>query len=99
MIRLSIVVDSVSLVLQTYDQVKVYRSDSEDGVYTEITDGSSRINIVPEKTIYEFEDELGTHLNWYKTSYYHSTTTAESAQSAGRQGGTETEKIGYTFNN
>lgn len=99
MVRLSIVVDSISLVLQTYDQIKVYKATDEAGPYTELTDAGTRIDMIPEDTIYYFEDAIGTSANWYQTSYYNSTTFAESALSTPRQGGTEEEKIGYTFNN
>lgn len=99
MIQLSIVVDDISLVLATYDQIKVYKATASDGPFTELTDVNTRIDIIPETTIYEFEDPAGTNANWYRTTYYNSTTFAESAQSTSRQGGTETEKIGYSFKN
>jgi len=97
--RLSVVIDDISLVLQQYDKVKVYRATSEDGVYAELTGASTRIDIVPETRVYFFTDDVGDNTHWYKTSYYHSVTTDESELSAARQGGTEEEKIGYTFDN
>ena len=99
MIRLSIVVDDISLVLETYDRIKVYRSSSEDGVFVEISDAVTRPALIPEDVVYYYNDATGDNTHWYRTSYYHSTTFAESPQSAARQGGTEVEKIGYSFKN
>jgi len=97
--RLSIAVEDVGLVLQKYDQIKVYRGDTQGGTFTEITTASTRIPIIPEGTIYWYTDATGTTSHWYKTSYYHSTTTEESEQSAARQGGTQAEKVGHSFGN
>ena len=94
MIRLSITVDNIGLVLQTYDRIMVYRADSEEGTYVELTDVNTRIAIEQEKTIYFYNDDTGNNTHWYKTSYYLEPTGPESAQSAARQGGTEEEKIG-----
>lgn len=99
MIRLSIVVDDVNLVLQTYDRIKVYRADSELGSYVEITDVLTRIEILPEETVYFYIDTTGDNTKWYKTSYFLEPSGPESPQSAARQGGTEEEKIGYSFSN
>lgn len=99
MIRLSIDVDSITLVLESYDKIKVYRSTSEGGSYVEITDANTRLDLIPEIVVYYYDDADGDSTKWYKTSYYNSSTLAESPLSAARQGGTETEKIGWTFGN
>jgi hypothetical protein len=96
---LSIVIDNISLVLDYYDKIKIYRATSEDGSYVEITDVSTRIDIVPEKRVYYYQDDDGLSTHWYKTSYFNSVTLDESELSAALQGGTEVEKIGYTFGN
>lgn len=96
MIRLSISVTNIDLVLQTYDQIRIYTDTSEGGAFTTLLD---TIDLIPEKSIYEYYDDTGTTATWYKTSYYHSVTTDESNKSTARQGGTETEKVGYTFEN
>jgi len=97
--RLLIDVDNLSQVLDYYDLIKVYRATSEEGAYAEITDVDTRIELIPEKEQYYYEDTGGLSTHWYKTSYYNSITTDESALSSPIQGGTEVEKIGYTFGN
>ena len=97
--RISVRVEDVLLVLSAYDQVKVYRATSEDGVYSEITDSDTRLSIIPERTIYSYTDTAGTSSHWYKTAYFNSTTIDESAKSSAIRGQTEVEKIGYTFDN
>lgn len=97
--RLSITVNNLSQVLQYYDKIKVYRADSEAGSYVELTDVNTRITLEEEIEVYYYSDDNGTATHWYKTSYYNSTTTDESELSAARQGGTEEEKIGYSFGN
>jgi len=97
--RLSVVVKDVSLVLAHYDQIKVYRASSEGGVYAEITGVGTRLTIEEELTVYSYTDDTGTTSHWYETSYFNSTTSDETAKSTARQGGTETEKIGYSFKN
>ncbi len=92
-------INNISQVLQIYDQVKVYRSDTVGGVYTEITDAGTRIEIIPEEDQYFYADLNGGSTHYYKTSYYHSSGTPESTLSEPRLGGTEEEKIGYTFGN
>lgn len=97
--RISIVVDDIDLVLQQYTQIKVYRATSQTGAYSEITDPSTRIAIIPENTIYYYIDNAGTTAHWYKTSYYNPAGPVESDLSSPRRGGTEAEKIGYSFRN
>ena len=99
MVKLNIQVANILDVLAYYDKIKVYRADSEDGVYSEITGASTRISLIPETTIYSYTDPLGDNTKWYKTSYYSSTTLDESEQSDARQGQTEADKIGWTFGN
>lgn len=100
MINLSIVVSDISFVLQSYDQIKVYYDTDAGGAFlNEATTVSTRINLIPEQTIYSFTDPTGTTSRWYKVSYYNSTTTDEGNKSEPIQGGTEVEKIGYSFGN
>jgi hypothetical protein len=99
MVRLRIDVNNLSLVLEEYDQAKVYRADSETGSYVEITDADTRIDLIPEKEIYYYTDQDGDSTKWYKVSYYNSSTLEESDKSVAMQGGAEEEKIGYSFGN
>ncbi len=97
--RLSIDVDKLTQVLLQYNQLKVYRSDSFDGTYVEITDETTRITLYPENTQYFFDDMDGLSSNWYKTSYFNSYNLEESAQSSPIQGGMTDSKVGYSFGN
>ncbi len=97
--RISIDVDNVVQVLLQYDVIKVYRSDSEDGVYAEITTAGTRIPIVPENDSYFYDDLAGLTSHWYKTSYYNTTSIDESELSAPMRGGLSAQKVGYSFGN
>lgn len=96
---LSIVVENISLVLNYFDKIKIYRAETEVGSYIEITNDDTRIDIVIEKTVYHYRDDDGESTQYYKTSYFNSTTLDESELSTAIQGGTEIEKIGYSFKN
>lgn len=98
-VQLLIDVNDISTVLDYFDQIKVYRSDSEGGVYSEITSPTTRIDIVPEHEQYYYADTDGDSTKWYKTSYFNSDTLDESDQSSALQGGVVGDKIGYTFGN
>lgn len=92
-------INNLSQVLEIYNQVKVYRSETIDGSYEEITDADTRIDIIPEENQYFYSDLNGGSTHYYKTSYYHLSGSPESTMSEARLGGTEEEKIGYTFGN
>jgi hypothetical protein len=80
-------VPELSNVMTQYDQVKVYRSDLEDGTYVEITGIGTRVDLVVDQTNYEYIDAAApTPLYWYKTAYFNSTTLAESSMSDALQG-------------
>lgn len=96
---LTILVEDVTTVLSYFDVVRVFRSPSRDGSYTEITDSETRIVLDPAKTVYRFDDESGTEGDWYKTEYYNTSTLDQSPLSEPIQGGTELERIGWTFGN
>lgn len=97
--RLLIDVNNLSQVVNYYNVIKVYRAIGEEGSYSEITDPATVIPLILEKEQYHYSDDSGGDTHWYKTTYYNTTTTDESVFSAAIQGGTEVEKIGYTFGN
>ena len=99
MVRLLVDVNLITQVLTYYDKIKVYRSDSETGVYSEITTEATRLSLEAGKTKYQFDDPTGSASNWYKTSYFNSDDDSESSQSSALQGGTEVDRIGWTFEN
>lgn len=99
--RILIDVNNISEVLLVYNQIKVYRADSIDGTYVEITDANTRITINIGKEQYYYTDLAGTPSNWYKSTYFNSDTLVESdiALSTPVQGGEVPQKFGYTFDN
>lgn len=99
MVILNIKIENITIVLEAYDQIKVYRSTSEDGSYSEISTESTRIDITLSKTVYTYYDQTGSDSNWYKTSYYNSETFDESPLSSAIRGCSKSNKIGYTFGN
>jgi hypothetical protein len=79
---MKIVVEELPTVMFYFDQIKVYRSTTgEEGVYVEITDAGTRIDLVVDQTLYEYVDTAGDPLYWYRFSYFHSSTLAESSAS------------------
>jgi hypothetical protein len=82
-IKVKIIVNELTNVLTKYDQIKVYRSDTEEGSYVEITDVSTRIDLVAGQTLYEYIDATAPAVTyWYRTSFYDTTLiTPESSLS------------------
>lgn len=78
---ISIEVDSLPLVLDTYNQIKIYKSDISDGTYIEITNISTRIPLNTQDTLYSYTDSTSLSTVFYKTSYFNSSTTQESGLS------------------
>jgi hypothetical protein len=99
MVRISIEVGDIVQVLAQYDQIKVYKSATETGTYTEITGVGTRITMYPEYPGYYYDDMTGSTNDYYKTSYYNSTSTLESALSSAMRGGISDQKVGYSFGN
>lgn len=85
-IVVTIYVSSPSSILFTYDQIKVYSSDYEDGAYLEATDASTRLDLSVSQKYYNFEDLNGTSSTWYKTAYFNSSTLVESSLSMASRG-------------
>lgn len=86
-IKLKIQVDELANVLQTFNQIKVYRSTTGiAGTYTEITDVATRIDMVAGQAAYEYDDQSGAITYYYKVSYFASASLAESELSAPRLG-------------
>jgi len=81
-IRLEIAAENINEVMETFDQIKVYRSTTGiDGTYSEITDALTRIDLVADQIIYDYTDTAGETTYYYRFSYFHSTNLTESAQS------------------
>ena len=80
-IKLTITVDKLSNVLTLFDVIKVYRSTTIDGTYSEITGVGTRVALVVGQSVYTYDDTSGDPTYYYKTSYYHETSTLESSLS------------------
>ncbi len=88
---LTINVPNLAGVMSIYDRIKVYSTTTLDSNgaptgFTEVTDAATRIILVANSATYVFVDPAGTSSTWYTISYFHSTTLAESSQSAPTQG-------------
>lgn len=75
-------VDEIANVMTQFDKVKVFRSTIDSPYsWTEITGAGTRVSLVASTTDYLFDDTNGDVDHWYCTSYYNSSTTAESPKS------------------
>lgn len=80
--------DPAAVIAAGYNCVKVYRSDYENGYFSEITNVSTRPSISVSSKYINYEDNTyyGTASAWYKTSYYNSVSAAESSLSTATRG-------------
>jgi len=86
-IDLDIEITDIATVLLSYDQLQVHRStNGEDGVYTEITTETTRVELLTGITEYVYTDTSGDPDYWYKFRYYNSDTEAVSSFTASVQG-------------
>lgn len=86
-IKLQIEVSKLDNVLKSFNQIKVYRSDDGiAGTYSEVTVAATRITLIQGKSSYEYDDNTGSVDSYYKLSYYHTDTQAESSLSEPRLG-------------
>lgn len=86
-IKVRFYVEELDNVMTKYDQIKVYRSDTEDGTYVEITTPATRIALVADQAQYEYIDTTAvTGEEWYKTAYFDSVSSLESGLSGAIQG-------------
>lgn len=81
-IRLTIIVDNISQVIQVYDRVQIRRADNElmtdAALLTDlgvVNGGLSYITLSSDTTYYYAVDADGTSDDWYQSRYYHSTTS------------------------
>lgn len=86
-IKLKFVVEELSNVLLNYDQIKVYRSTTDEaGPYSELTGPGTRVDLVAGQVLYEYIDTAGDTAYWYKFSYFNSTSLLEGGLSAAISG-------------
>jgi len=90
--------DPSGAIASGYDSIKVYRASYQDGYFLEITTASTRPSLSSTQIYYNFEDTTGTSSSWYKTSFYDSTTPAESSLSTATKGiEVELEHVDITY--
>jgi len=85
-IKLRVTVRELDNVLESFNRIKIYRADTVDGTYAEISTDTTRPRLEQGKTEYEFDDLAGDISYWYKTSYYHTDSTLESDLSEPKKG-------------
>jgi hypothetical protein len=79
-----------SSVAAIFSRIKIFRSDTQNGVYAEITTPDTRPVISSSQTVYEYIDPNGSSSQWYASSYFSPQTLAESSRSAPQQGSGDT---------
>lgn len=77
-VTLRFTVEDVTTQLVTYESIRVYRSATLGGAYSQITD----ITLVDGTFYYSYSDSGGDLNKWYKYSFYHATGPVESDLSA-----------------
>lgn len=88
LIPLPISVPNITAVLALFNRIKVYRSTvGEIGPYVELTTAATRPVLEPTKTFYEYLDPTGSSTYWYRSAFFHSVSSLESALSDPQQGG------------
>jgi len=81
-IKLRILVNELSNVMLVFDEIKVYRSITDEaGPFVEVTGPGTRLTLVVDVTLYEFIDGSGDPAFWYKFAFYDSGTAAEGSSS------------------
>ncbi|MCL4482637.1 MAG: hypothetical protein M1445_08500 [Bacteroidetes bacterium] len=74
----------------SYNQIRIYRSSSQTGVFTLLTTVAIDITTRTDQTqgYTQYTDSAGDTNSWYKVSYYNSSSAAETDKSDAFQGGT-----------
>jgi hypothetical protein len=98
-IRVLFDVDRISDVLRYFDELAIYRADTEGGVYSELTGPGTRVGLIPEQTKYYYYDDDGDGDKWYKASYHNSITDDFGELGGAVQGSDDSAKVGYSFGN
>jgi len=76
--RVTIPVPDIETVIESYEYILVYRSETKYGTYTEITDSATRIDLIEDQCFYDYDDETGSEFYWYKWCYYEDTEALSS---------------------
>lgn len=71
-------VDFLDNVMAVYNRIKVYKAATIDGTYAEVTNTGTRIVLNSQDNLYRYIDVGGISSDYYKTSYFNSSNSAES---------------------
>jgi hypothetical protein len=86
-VLINIAAGNINNLLVNFNRIKIYRSTTgRTGVYSELTDATTRIPLEVGVTSYQYYDTAGDDTYYYKRSYFHSTTNLESELSDPVQG-------------
>jgi hypothetical protein len=91
MIILRIFVQDIAEVIANYNQIRIYRDTSEAGAFSTV-DGN--VTLVAGTTKYVYNDTDGLPTHWYKLSYFHTGTSAESSKSGPYRGVPSSGELG-----
>lgn len=81
-----------------YEHIRIYRSDTEEGTFTEITDSITRTPLVLGILTYQYFDDVEAGTKWYKISFGNETEESTLSEPFLNQIGNP-DKIGFYFNN
>lgn len=85
--ELQLAVYNAAEVARIFDRIKVFRADSRDGIYVEITRPDTRLPLSATKTTYTYDDPTGQPQSFYATTYWSTVTQQESSRSDPQQAG------------
>jgi len=74
MIQLTVQVADINSVMLVYNRIRIYKSDEREGTYIAI----GTIVLIAGTPNYSYSDADGTPDNWYKSTYYNSSSSIES---------------------
>ncbi len=66
-VRLNFRIDNLDSVMETWESVKLFRADTEDGSYSAI---GSPVTLVADTNEYTITDATGDETKWYKVAFY-----------------------------
>jgi len=82
MIKLNIQVSDINTIISMYNQIRIYTSSSESGTYVHL----AYVPLVAGVSNYTYTHVQGTTDTWYRSSYFNSVTSVESALSNAAKG-------------
>lgn len=72
-VRVNVFVDGIAAAMARYTHIQVWRSDTVDGTYAEVSGVGTRPVLVAGLDVYSFDDSTGTGAKFYKVRLYNPT--------------------------